>query len=152
MDPTAPPVSPLEKPLPNPSAKRPGTSGTELGLRANRRAASTAFQRAQKAEQAYRAKRQATNARDAGRDAKAHFRESGVQFLAGWRKGVCAVKCVPGVLREKRGNWNSKREVRGQEKALAKRKKLEEKMKRVEKEGEGEAVVPAEGEVVAAEA
>jgi hypothetical protein len=76
-------------------------TASRLGLRANRRAASNAFQRAQKAEQAYRAKRQATNARNNAQEARAHFKESRVQFVAGWKKGVSALKCVPGVTREK---------------------------------------------------
>jgi len=64
-----------------------------------------------------------------------------VQFVAGWKKGVSAFKCVPGVIREKRGAWKGKQEVKEQEKALSKRKKLEEKMKKVEKDGEGEVLV-----------
>lgn len=65
----AEPTSPIvaegsNKPLPNPSNNgRPGTSGTELGLRANREKAASALERAQRAEAAYRAKRRATYAR-----------------------------------------------------------------------------------------
>jgi hypothetical protein len=122
----------LEKPLPTPgAAKRPGTSGTEyvhsfsksatitlfpslflstfpltvhrLNLRANRRAASTAYTRAQRAEATYRAKRQATSGRADIAAAKTHFKESRVQFVAGCKRGISAVKCVPGVLQEKVG-------------------------------------------------
>jgi hypothetical protein len=64
---SAAPAAGEEKPLPDPTAnmgtKRPGTSGTELGLRAEKNKASAAYQRAQRAEAAYRAKRQARNAK-----------------------------------------------------------------------------------------
>lgn len=62
---------------------RPGTSGTELGLRANREKASTALERAQRAEAAYRAKRRATYARKDYQAAKEHFKNAGKSIKAG---------------------------------------------------------------------
>lgn len=78
-----------------------------------------------------------------------------MHFVAGLKKGISAVKCVPGVLREKvycplffkvtegglanakqKGAWKSKREVKKQEMVLAKQRKLAEKMKMSAAEGE----------------
>jgi hypothetical protein len=55
-------LDPKGNPPPNLSGC-PGTSGTWLGLRSNREKACSAFQRDQRAEQAYRAKRRARYAR-----------------------------------------------------------------------------------------
>ena len=87
--PASPPPPPAEsaadKPLPlSPSNEgRPGTSGTELGLRANREKASSAFERAQRAEASYRAKRRATYARKDYQAAKEHFKNAGKSFTQG---------------------------------------------------------------------
>jgi hypothetical protein len=54
-----------------------------LKLRADRRAASSAFQRAQRAEAAYRAKRQATAAKTNLQSSRAHFKASFTSFKLG---------------------------------------------------------------------
>lgn len=105
--------------------KRPGTSGTELGLRANREKASNAFQRAAKAEQAYRAKRQAHAARQDLTEGKQHLREGWKHLKEGMACYGRAVKAVPSVLRERRNGVRDKKMVKRQEEAEKKRKKLE---------------------------
>lgn len=86
-EPTSPTVAKgsTNKPLPrSPSTNgRPGTSGTELGLRADRENASSALERAQRAEAAYRAKRRATYARRDYQAAKEHFKNAGKSLIAG---------------------------------------------------------------------
>jgi len=133
---------PGEKPLPNPEATgRPGTSGTELNLRANREKASTAFQRAQRAEQAYRARRQATNARKDAQAAKEHFSEGFKQLKLGMGCAARVMKAVPAVFREKRDGRREKTEVRKRERAAEKKRVLEEKIKKTE--GDDEEETPA---------
>lgn len=79
---TSPTDSITNKPLPT-EPQRPGTSGTELGLRANREKASSAYQRAQRAEAAYRAKRRATYARKDYEAAKEHFKNAAKNLKEG---------------------------------------------------------------------
>ena len=133
-------TNPDDKSLPDPSTARPGTSGTELNLRANRQKASAQFQRAARAEQAYRARRQATNARKDVQAAKAYFRESATQLKLGVKCSVRAMRAIPAVVREKREGRREKAEVKKREKAAEKKRKWEEKVKRDE-EGEGETPV-----------
>jgi len=110
--------------------KRPGTSGTELGLRANREKASNAFQRAAKAEQAYRAKRQAHAAREDVTEGKLLIK-LGMKKL---KEGVAcygrAVKAVPSILRERRNGVRDKKMAKREEEAEKKRKKLEEEIEK----------------------
>jgi hypothetical protein len=131
-------VDPKDKPLPSPSG-RPGTSGTELGLRANREKASSAFQRAQRAEQAYRAKRRAQYARKDIQAAKEHLKNAGVSFKAGLVCGWQAVRAGPAVIREKREQQREKAEVKKREKVAGTRRLLEEKVKKATEASEEEA-------------
>jgi len=137
-----------EKPLPNPEATgRPGTSGTELNLRANREKASTAFQRAQRAEQAYRARRQAANARRDVQAAKEHFSEGSKQLKLGMGCAVRVVKAIPAVFREKREGRREKAEVRKRERSAEKKRVLQEKIKKAEgSDGEEAPAAATEGE------
>ena len=139
---------PEDKPLPDPFTARPSTSGTELNLRANRQKASAQFQRAARAEQAYRARRQATNARKDVQAAKAYFRESANQLKLGVGCSIRAMKAIPAVVREKREERRERAEVRKREKAAEKKREWEEKAKKDEEgavgEGEGETHVAAE--------
>lgn len=134
-------LDPKDKPLP-PNG-RPGTSGTELGLRANREKASSAFQRAQRAEQAYRAKRRATYAKNDIKAAKEHFKNSWVIFKAGMVYSLQVVRAGPAVFSEgvrvKRDAQKQKREAKRREKAAEKKRKLEEAIKKAEKAAEDEA-------------
>ena len=92
-------LDPKDKPLPD-LAKRPGTSGTELGLRANRQKASTAYERAQRAEQAYRAQRRATYAKNDLNTAKEHYSTAWTSFKAATLYSWHVFKAGPAVLQE----------------------------------------------------
>lgn len=134
-------LDPKDKPLP-PNG-RPGTSGTELGLRADREKASSAFQRAQRAEQQYRAKRRATYAKNDIKTAKEHFKNSWTSFKAGMVYSWHVVRAGPAVFSEgarvKRNAQKQKSEAKKREKAAEKKKKLEEAIRKAEKAAADEA-------------
>jgi len=139
-----------EVPIPPPkdiTHKRPGTSGTELGLRVNRQKAQTSYQRAQRAEQAYRARRQATTARSDVQAAKEHFRVMTVSLKAGLECGWHAIKLGPAVWSEKQELRREKKDIKKKEAAELKKKMLEEKLK---KAAEADAEVDPAEEPVAA--
>ncbi|KAH8687842.1 hypothetical protein BGZ60DRAFT_559073 [Tricladium varicosporioides] len=149
----------LEKPLPPPKgpAKRPGTSGTELNLRTHRVEAATAFQRAQRAEQEYRARRQATLARSDINTAKSSFSEAGKHLKAGCFASIGAIRLMPAVFREKKATFREKREKERKEKeekakiekerreALEKKLKEEREEEEKKKKEEGEAAEASGG-------
>ncbi|KAF7560608.1 hypothetical protein G7046_g3533 [Stylonectria norvegica] len=120
------PLTPAEeKPLPPP---RPGTSGTEVLLVTNRRQASVRYQKAQRAEKAYRAKKRATAARHDFRDARGHFKESARHFKDGVKTVFVVVKSVPYIFGEKREERRIQADEKNKARAITKRKKLEEKL------------------------
>ncbi|KUJ18128.1 uncharacterized protein LY89DRAFT_717732 [Mollisia scopiformis] len=145
------PTSPVaensyKKPLPlSPSNNgRPGTSGTELGLRANREKASSAYERAQRAEAAYRAKRRATYARKDYQAAKEHFKNAGKSFKEGSKCAWLAVKAGPAILMEKKEKMREGKEKKDREKAEEKKRLWEEKAKKksVDEGTDGEEAIP----------
>lgn len=121
---TAPAVPIKDKPLP---LKRPGTSGTELNLRARKERAHTAFQKAQRAEQAHRARRRASYARQDARDAKAHFGLAGRSLRAGVVCTWHVVRAVPSVMSERRERVRERKEEKNREKEDKKKVKWEAK-------------------------
>lgn len=123
-----PVLSPAES-IPPPLA-RPGTSGTENLLMTNRRQASQQFQKAQRAERAYRAKKRATAARQGFNDARGHFSESLSHFKQGVKMLFRVVKSVPYIYGEKREQQRREADQKRKMRALAKKKKLEEKLAR----------------------
>ncbi|CAI0642017.1 hypothetical protein CGCSCA4_v006291 [Colletotrichum siamense] len=127
-----------DKPLPT----RPGTSGTENLLRTNRRQASDNYQRAQRAERTYRAKKRATAARADLSDAKTHYAECFKHLTRGLAVTFSAVKSLPYVFDEKQEAARQKAEAKKKQRALEKKKKLEEKLARENAAAEGE--TPAE--------
>jgi hypothetical protein len=129
---TLSPASNEEKPLPTP---RPGTSGTENLLVTNRRRASENYAKAQRAEQAYRTKKRAATARRDYHGAREHFSESFKHFKAGMRMSFTVVKSAPYILGERREQSLAKAEVKKKEKALERKKKLEEKLARESADG-----------------
>jgi hypothetical protein len=134
---TPPENSTEEKPITPPKdSPRPGTSGTELGLRANREKASTAFQRAQRAEQVYRAKRKATGARKDASSAKEHFKEGFKHLKLGFKCAIRVGTAAPAVLREKQEEKRAKSEIKKREQVEEKKRKLEEELKKAEGEDE----------------
>lgn len=112
------------------SDKRPGTAGTEMLLMNNRRQASANFQKAQRAERAYRAKKRSANARSAAREAKAHFKESARHFRLGVANSLGAVRSIPYVFGEWEEGLRAKQEKKSKQRAIAQRKKLEARLAR----------------------
>lgn len=108
---------------------RPGTSGTEALLVTNRREAAQHYQKAQRAEHSYRAKKRATAARRDYHDAKGHFKESARHFKTGAKMMFGAIKCFPYIFGEKN-------EERRKKKTMAERKRLEEQLARQNDDGE----------------
>ncbi|CZR53249.1 uncharacterized protein PAC_03127 [Phialocephala subalpina] len=146
---TSPTESNANKPLPT-EPQRPGTSGTELGLRANREKASSAYQRAQRAEAAYRAKRRATYARKDYEAAKEHFKNAGKNLKEGSKHAWLAIKAGPAVLKEKQEKAREKKEEKDRQKAEEKKRLWEEKAKKKSADSaDGEEAAPAEEPVTA---
>jgi hypothetical protein len=110
-----------EKELPIP---RPGTSGTEA-LRWNRKQASNAFQRAQRAEQAYLARKRATAARDGLVECREHFKESRKHFAAGTMLFWRWMTALPSMGREKRESWREGKELKRRETLRRERERWE---------------------------
>lgn len=96
-----------------------------MGLRTERQKASSAYTRAQRAEQAYRAKKQASTARTNMSAAKVHYSASWKSLKLGTRFLFSAVGATPGILGEKRAASMEKREGIRREKTIARRKKCE---------------------------
>lgn len=107
---------------------RPGTSGTEMLLTSNRREASKQFQKAQRAENTYKAKKRASAARRDFQSAQHHFRESARHLKAAASMTLASIKAVPYMFREKT-------EERRRARNAATKKKLEERLARESGEG-----------------
>lgn len=114
--PSSPGPDPQDKPLPTllvpsptpslsdkplPSKPRPGTSGTELALTSDRRAASEHLQAARKAERSYKAHKRATAARKDYAEAKRHLGLAFRHLGLGVRLVVGVVGGVPSVVRDR---------------------------------------------------
>lgn len=130
----------------------PAPSATELMLRGEREKSQTAYQRAQKAEAAYRAKKQAERARVDYKSSKGHLKTSCMELKLGLKTAFSSAKSSPAVLKERQHNAGNKKVVKKQEKEEEKMKKLADKMKKAEEEKaklEAEAP-PAEEEAAAA--
>lgn len=87
----------------------------------SRRQAAEEFQKAQKAEQIYLSKKRATVARKNYHEARGHFKECSRHFKLGATMTAKAVKAIPYIFAEKK---EEHRRVR----AMASRKRLEEKL------------------------
>ncbi len=111
-----PPKSPSGSPTS--AIGRPGTSGTELNLRIDRQKAQSSYQRAQEAEQAYRAKRRATYARKDIKAAKEHFAAAGISFKQGCACAWSALRAGPAIVKEK--------QVKRREEGLEKKRSVAE--------------------------
>jgi hypothetical protein len=110
---------------------RPGTSGTEALLVTKRRNASQQFQNAQRAERSYVAKKRASAARQSGHDAKEHFKEAFRHFTTALKLSVTALKATPYIFSAKS---DEKRKAR----AIANKKKLEERLAREANDAEAD--------------
>ncbi|KAH8880619.1 hypothetical protein GQ53DRAFT_773947 [Thozetella sp. PMI_491] len=142
-----------DKPLPDPSSQRPGTSGTEALLVTNRRQASAKFQAAQKAERTYKAKKRATAARANFGEAKTHFKQAGSHLKKGFSLSFNVVRSAPYFVGEKLDARQEKASESKKLKALEKRKKLEQQLAKENAQRESsETAEPAAADPAAAPA
>lgn len=109
---------------------RPGTSGTENLLITTRRQASHNLQKAQRAERAYRAKKRAKAARQDYHGAAGHYKESLKHFKEGLKLTFAAIKSIPYIYGEKREARRLESDQKRKNRAVAKKKKLEERLAR----------------------
>jgi len=126
-----------DKPLPVPD-NRPGTSGTEALLVTNRRRASENYQRAHRAEKAYRAKKRASAARRDFQSARDHYREAWSHLKQGLSVSLAVVRGAPYLLGEKREQRRIKGDENKRRKALGRKKRLEEKLARESEDADKE--------------
>ncbi|KAF2207221.1 hypothetical protein CERZMDRAFT_88787 [Cercospora zeae-maydis SCOH1-5] len=112
----------------------PAPSTTELTLRGEREKSQTAYERAQKAEAAYRAKKQAERARVDYKNSKGHLKTSCAELKKGLQTAFSSARSSPAVLKERQHNAGNRKVVKKQEKEAEKMKKLAEKMKKAEEE------------------
>jgi hypothetical protein len=108
--------------------KRPGTSGTELLLTDNRRTASAQYIAAQKAENAYKAKKRSASARQHRSEAVSHLKLSVHHLKEFFKSCWSMIASVPWLVRE----WKENRQTRNEKKAIERdmkmKKKLEERI------------------------
>lgn len=118
---------------PDPVAKdepaRPASARTENILMSNRRQASNNFQKAQRAEQAYRTKKRAAAARQGWTDTKGHFKESARQFAQGFKALFGIVAAVPYIWGEKREAKRLEADEKKKQRAQKQKEKLEAQLK-----------------------
>ncbi len=106
------------------------SSGTINLLVETRRQASDDYERAQRAERAYRMRKNATIARTTLRETKTHFSQ-GFEHLGQGFKGLLAVvRAAPYLMGERREIWRRKAEARKRMRAEDMRKRLDEKLAR----------------------
>ncbi|KAF2013548.1 hypothetical protein BU24DRAFT_483315 [Aaosphaeria arxii CBS 175.79] len=147
-----PSIKPLPPSPPSPSSSRPSspttaiphrptTSATENLLTSNRRTASANYIAAQRAEQAYKAKKRSAGAQVQRVEAKEHFRRAGWHLREGGRCLWGCVRAGPWVVRGWIGGWRERGERRRVERDLERKRRLEERLrgreKKVEEDGEG---------------
>ncbi|RWA04420.1 hypothetical protein EKO27_g10684 [Xylaria grammica] len=124
--------------LPPQQHKRRKSTGTINLLVETRRQASDEYMRAQRAERAYRMRKNATMARTTLRETKSHFRQ-GFEHLGKGFKGLLAVaRAVPYLAGERREIWRRKAEAKKRMRAEEMRNKLEKKLAREYAGAEGE--------------
>ena len=126
-----PPPPEHEKPLPTTeSPKRPGTSGTEALLVLNTRRASERFQQAQRAEKTYKAKKRSTVARTNLNEAKTHYREGFEHLRTAVKLTFAVARMSPYLLSEKKEQRQLKADEKKRRRAQERSKKLEEQLAR----------------------
>ncbi|KAF2438531.1 hypothetical protein P171DRAFT_436995 [Karstenula rhodostoma CBS 690.94] len=128
--PTVKPVSVTDAESPKSSVepKRPGTSGTELLLTTKRRTASEQYFAAQRAENAYKAKKRSASARQHRSEAASHFKLSAHHIKESFKSCWSMVTSVPWVFREWKENRQSENEKKAVERYMEKKRKLEERI------------------------
>ncbi len=114
-----------EKPLPDPSTQRPGTSGTEAVLVSNRRQASETYLAAQKAERSYKTKKRSALAQANYSEAKDHFRQAAHHFKTSIALSFGVVKSTPYLVNQKLERQRDKAAEKRRLQAIERRKRLE---------------------------
>ncbi|KAK7191976.1 uncharacterized protein CC84DRAFT_938038 [Paraphaeosphaeria sporulosa] len=132
--PTVEPVSVTDEQSPKASIepKRPGTSGTELLLTTNRRTASQQYAAAQRAENAYKAKKRSASARQHRSEAASHFKLSAHHMKEGFKSCWSMVTAVPWVFKAWKEDRQAMKEKKAVERYMEKKKKLEERIAKQE--------------------
>ncbi|TGJ84269.1 hypothetical protein E0Z10_g4486 [Xylaria hypoxylon] len=116
----------IEKPLPKHGRRK--STGTINLLIETRRQASDDYMRAQRAEKAYRTRKNATIARTTLRETKTHFSQ-GFEHLGKGFKGLFAVaRAAPYLAGEQREIWRRKVDAKKRMRAEEMRSKLEKKL------------------------
>ncbi|KAI1845816.1 hypothetical protein JX265_000005 [Neoarthrinium moseri] len=113
-----------------PGLKRPGTSGTENILITNRKEAMEQFAKAQRAEKVWRAKKQATAARENYTETKTHFRECFSHFKLAFTGLFAVMLAIPHLIRDKKEQRRKKADAARRARDLERKKKLEEALAR----------------------
>lgn len=114
---------------------RPGTSGTENLLMTTRRQASEQFKKAERAERAYLAKKNASRARQNYNETKTHFKAAFSHFGQGCKGIFSVIRAAPYLVSEKKEARRKKREAAQRERDLKRKRKLEEALAREGREG-----------------
>ncbi|KAI0196710.1 hypothetical protein EV127DRAFT_476766 [Xylaria flabelliformis] len=127
-----------------PQYARRGSKGTIDMLVQSRRIASDEYARAQRAERAYRARKNATIARNSLHETKTHFAEGFKHLGLGVKGLIAVVKGAPYILGERRDGWRKRREAKQRERAQQMRKRLDERLARKSSEDEGSGKAPEE--------
>lgn len=112
--------------------KRKGSTGTELLLTTNRRTASEQYAAAQRAENAYKAKKRSAGARQHRSDVATHVKASGHHMKEAIKSCWSMFASLPWVLRARKEDRQSKQEKKAMERDQEKKKKLEERLAKQE--------------------
>ncbi|KAI1260437.1 hypothetical protein F5Y18DRAFT_432201 [Xylariaceae sp. FL1019] len=109
---------------------RAKSTGTINLLVETRRQASDQYMRAQRAETAYRTRKNATIARTTLNETKTHFKEGFSHFGAGFRGLFSVLRATPYLVGERCEQRRRKRDAQKRKRAEEQRKKLDEKITR----------------------
>ncbi|KAI0145086.1 hypothetical protein GGR57DRAFT_320892 [Xylariaceae sp. FL1272] len=109
---------------------RTKSTGTINLLVETRRQASDQYMRAQRAETAYRTRKNATIARTTLNETKTHFKEGFSHFGAGFKGLFSVLRATPYLVGERREQWRRKSDAKNRQRAEEQRKKLDEKIAR----------------------
>ncbi|KAI1283493.1 hypothetical protein F5Y07DRAFT_394401 [Xylaria sp. FL0933] len=120
--------------------KRKKSTGTINLLVETRRQASDDYIRAQRAEKAYRMRKNATIARTTLRETKTHFKEGFAHLWQGVKGLLAVARAAPYLVGERREIYRRKSEAKQRVRAEDMRRKLDEKLARKYTVDEEEAV------------
>lgn len=111
------------------TSERLGTSGTEFGLIAKTREAGDNYKRAQQAEQTYKSKKRAADAKQHRKNIKIHFKQSAHHFKEFVKSIFKSIGAIPAVFKARSHERKAKAEEKRREKDMEKRKRLDERLR-----------------------